>query len=69
MRAPNDSHKLPKAAERWLGGGAAFGRLQLRARVTPAAIRSCHFVLVAAAAAPLPEAGVVGGLCSLERSR
>jgi len=69
LKPPNDSHKLTKAAEPWLGGGAAFGRLQLRARVTSAAVRSCLFVLVAAAAAPLPESGVVGGLCSLERSR
>jgi len=26
--APNDPHKLTKAAERWLGGGAASGRLR-----------------------------------------
>jgi hypothetical protein len=50
---PNCPHKLTKTAEPWLGGGAAFGRLQLHARVTTAAVRSCHCVLVAAAAAPL----------------
>jgi len=51
---PNCPHKLTKAAEPWLGGGAALGRLQLHARVTAAAVRSCHCVLVAAAAVPLP---------------
>jgi len=50
---PNDPHKLTKAAERWLGGGAASGRLQLHAGVTSAAVRSSRFALVAAAAAPL----------------
>jgi hypothetical protein len=65
-RPSNYPHKLTKAAEPWLGGGAAFGRLQLHARVTPAAVRSCHFVLVAAAAVPLLLPGMVGGLCSLE---
>ena len=37
MSQPNCPHKLTKAAEPWLGGGAAFGRLQLHARVTSAA--------------------------------
>src|ERR1051325_4851617 len=50
---PNCPHKLTKAAERWLGGGAAFGRLQLHARVTSAADRSCRCALVAAAVVPL----------------
>jgi nitrate reductase NapE component len=49
-----------------VGGGAAFGRLPLHARVSSAAVRSCHFVLVAAAVVPLSEAGLVGGFCSLE---
>jgi len=52
-KPPNCPHKLTKAAEPWLGGGAALGRLQLHARVTSAAVRSCHFVLVAAAVVPL----------------
>src|ERR1051325_10939211 len=43
----NYPHKLTKTAEPWLGGS------ELHARVTSAAVRSCHFVLVAAAAAPL----------------
>jgi hypothetical protein len=63
---PNYPHKLTKTAEPWLGGGAAFGRLQLHARGTSAALRSRHFVLVAAAAVPLLLPGVVGGFCSLE---
>ena len=50
---PNCPHKLTKTAEPWLGGGAALGGSELHARVTSAAVRSCHFVLVAAAAAPL----------------
>ena len=66
MSLPNYPHKLTKAAEPWLGGGAAFGRLQLHARVTSAAVRSCHFVLVAAAVVPLSRPGVEGGFCSLE---
>ena len=37
MSQPNCPDKLTKAAEPWLGGGAAFGRLQLHARVTSAA--------------------------------
>ena len=49
----NYPHKLTKTAEPWLGGGAASGGSELHARVTSAAVRSCHFVLVAAAAAPL----------------
>ena len=53
MSLPNCPHKLTKAAEPWLGGGAASGGSELHARVTSAAVRSCHFVLVAAAAAPL----------------
>ena len=68
MKLPpaNYPHKLTKAADLWLGGGAAFGRGQLHARVTPAAVRSRHCVLVAAAAVPLPGAGAGGGFCSLE---
>ena len=53
MSRPNDPHKLTKAAEPWLGGGAAWGGSELHARGTPAAVRSFHFVLVAAAVAPL----------------
>ena len=52
--APNYPHKLTKTAEPWLGGGAASGGSELLASVTSAAVRSCQFVLVAAAAAPLP---------------
>src|ERR1044071_3021684 len=52
-KLPNCPHKLTKTAEPWLGGGAPLGRLQLPARVTSAADRSCHFVLVAAAVVPL----------------
>ena len=62
----NYPHKLAKTAEPWLGGGAAFGRLELHARVTSAAVRSCRCALVAAAAAPLSGAGTGGGFCSLE---
>src|ERR1051325_11689503 len=51
--APNCPHKLTKAAEPWLGGGAALGGSELHARGTSAAVRSCHFVLVAAAGVPL----------------
>jgi hypothetical protein len=40
--APNYPHKLTKTAEPWLGGGAASGGSELRARVTSAAVRSCH---------------------------
>jgi len=36
---PNYPHKLTKAAERWLGGGAASGGSELHG-VTPAALRS-----------------------------
>src|ERR1051325_7601359 len=66
-RAPhNDPHKLTKAAEPWLGGGAAVGG----SNCTPASRRlpgrSCPLVLVAAAAVPLLTAGTEGGLCSLE---
>ena len=50
---PNYPHKLTKTAEPWLGGGAALGGSELHARGTSAAVRSCHFVLVAAAAVPL----------------
>src|ERR1051325_11410675 len=32
MSQPNNPHKLTKAAERWLGGGAAFGRLRTARR-------------------------------------
>jgi len=53
----NCPHKLTKAAEPWLGGGAAFGQLQLHARVTPAADRSCRCALVVAAAVPLSGRG------------
>jgi len=53
-KPPNCPHKLTKTAELWLGGGAALGGSELHARVTSAAVRSRHFVLVAAAAAPLP---------------
>ena len=50
---PNYPHKLTKTAEPWLGGGAALGGSELHARVTSAAVRFRHCVLVAAAAAPL----------------
>ena len=63
---PNYPHKLTKTAEPWLGGGAALGGSELHAGVTSAAVRSRHCVLVAAAAVPPGEAGVVGGFCSLE---
>ena len=53
-KPPNYPHKLTKTAEPWLGGGAALGGSELHARVTPAAVRYCYCVLVAAAAAPLP---------------
>src|SRR4029079_3051527 len=67
VRGPsNYPHKLTKAAEPWLGGGAAFGRLHLHPRISSVAVRSCHFVLVAAAVVPLLLPGVAGGLCSLE---
>jgi hypothetical protein len=66
MSQPNCPHKLTKAAEPWLGGGAAFGRLQLHAASRRLPVRSCRFALVAAAAVPLTGAGVVGGFCSLE---
>ena len=54
MSLPNYPHKLTKTAEPWLGGGAALGGSELHSRVTSAAVRSRHFVLVAAAAVPLP---------------
>src|SRR4029079_6295601 len=70
VRGPsNYPHKLTKAAEPWLGGGAAFGRLQLHARVTSAAVRSCHFVLVAAGVGPLLLPGVAGRPLRLEGAR
>jgi len=65
-KPPNYPHKLTKTAEPWLGGGAALGGSELHAGVTPAAVRFCHCALVAAAAAPPGEAGMVGGFCSLE---
>jgi hypothetical protein len=66
IKLPNCPHKLTKTAEPWLGGGAAWGGSELHARVTSAAVRSCHFVLVAAAAVPLLMPGAEGGFCSLE---
>ena len=42
---PNYPHKLTKTAEPWLGGGAALGGSELHARVTSAAVRSCHCVV------------------------
>ena len=52
-RRANYPHKLTKTAEPWLGGGAASGG----SNCTPASrrlpVRSCHCVLVAAAAALL----------------
>jgi len=57
-----DAAQLPSQADknRRSAGPAAsrLGRLELHARVTPAAVRSCHCVLVAAAAVPLPGAGM-----------
>ena len=50
---PNCPHKLTKTAEPWLGGEAALGGSELHGRVTSAAVRSRHCMLVAAAAAPL----------------
>jgi hypothetical protein len=65
MSQPNNPHKLTKAAERWLGGGAAFGRLQLHG-VMAAAHRSLR-ILVQSRQPPFrSEVGTVGGLCSLE---
>jgi hypothetical protein len=42
------------------------GGSELHAGVTSAALRSRRCALVAAAAAPLGEAGTEGGFCSLE---
>src|ERR1043165_318924 len=53
----NYPHKLTKAAGPLARRRSRLGRLQLHVRVTSAAVRSCHSVLVAAAAAPLPTAG------------
>jgi hypothetical protein len=65
MSQPNNPHKLTKAAEPWLGGGAAFGRLQLHG-VMAAAHRSLQ-ILVQSRQPPFrSEVGTVGGLCSLE---
>ena len=66
MPPANCPHKLTKTAEPWLGGGAALGGSELHAGVTSAAVGSRRCALVAAAAAPPGEAGVVGGFCSLE---
>jgi len=57
-RPPNDPHKLTKAAGPLARRPSRLGRLELHARGTSAAVRSCHCVLVAAAAAPLTGAGV-----------
>jgi hypothetical protein len=43
-----------------------LGRLQLHARGTSAAVRSCRFALVAAAVVPLLPLCAEGGFCSLE---
>ena len=55
VQRPSQADKNRRSA-----GPAArrLGRRELHARVTSAAVRSCHCVLVAAAAAPLPGAGV-----------
>src|ERR1043165_4195226 len=50
--APNCPHKLAKAAEPWLGGGAPLRGPALRAARQSAAVRSRRGALVAAAAAP-----------------
>jgi len=55
--APNDPHKLTKAAGPLARRRSRLGRLQLHARGTSAAVRSRRCVFVAAAAAPLPGAG------------
>ena len=58
MRTPsNDPHKLTKAADPLARRRSRLGRLQLHARGTSAAVRSCRYALVAAAAAPLSGAG------------
>src|SRR4029079_16307962 len=63
---------LPPQAEKpplpcaW--AASRLGRLELRARVTSAAVRSCHCVLVAAAAAPLPGGRPGGRVLSLRVS-
>ncbi len=63
-KPPNCPHKLTKAAGPLAGGRAAFAWLQLHARGTSSAVRSCHFVLVDAAVVPLLPPGVVGGFAA-----
>src|ERR1051325_7620284 len=57
-RRPNCPHKLTKTAGPLARGGSSLGRLELHARGTSAAVRSCSCALVAAAAVPLPGAGM-----------
>jgi hypothetical protein len=50
--AANCPHKLTKTAGPLARRQSRLGGSELHARVTSAAVRSCHWVLVAAAAAP-----------------
>src|ERR1051325_7099738 len=62
------SSQAAKAAERWLGGGAAFGRLQLHG-VMVAAHRSLRIIRQSRQPPFRCEAGTGRTLCSLEGSR
>ena len=66
MSPPIFPHKLTKAAEPWLGGGAAFGRLQLHARGTSAAISLLPLRVGRGSRRAAAEGRRSGGLCSLE---
>ena len=59
----NYPHKLTKAAERWLGGGAAFGRLQLHG-VMAAAHRSLRGKRQSRQPPFRCETGMVGGFAA-----
>jgi len=60
-------HKLTNAAGSLARRPSRLVRLELHARGTSAAIRSCRFALVAAAVVPLLPLRAVGGFYSLGR--
>jgi len=62
---PNDPHKLTKAAEPWLGGGAASGGSKLHGGMA-AAHRSLRGKRQSRRPPCRGEAGAEGGFCSLE---